>query len=105
MRRFKEKTTKQKVQDIKDIISGKKTIESIAEDIRPGGMIFVYNPKKGVYIVHEVGLNREPSKPMNQQEYDEWYVAKESGVYDHMIVLCPQIVMNRLAEETTTNEK
>jgi hypothetical protein len=82
----KNKTTKEKVREIKDIVSGKITIESLLVVMRPGGMIFVYNPQPNVYLVHEVGLNKEPSNPMNRQEYNEWYEAKKSGVYDHMIV-------------------
>lgn len=65
------KKTKDKIKVIKDLLSGKTSIESMVKIARRVGITFVYEMEPGVYSVGD--------KSMNEEEYNSWYSDLTSG--------------------------
>jgi len=74
------KTLKQKLQDIKDLLNGNKTIEALSRAILPPRTIQVHENNDNSYSIDGV------DKKMSKEEMEDWIKAeKEKGPVTHVL--------------------
>ena len=67
----KHKSWKQKLQELRDIATGRKTIESIVEASRP---------KRFVSVMEENGIYTVEGNQLNQEQFDAWRESQKGNI-------------------------
>ena len=87
----KHKSWKQKLQELKDIATGRKTIESIVEASRP---------KRFVSVMEENGIYTIEGKQLNQEQFDEWRESQKGNIISIIMYRCSSLNEPIIDEET-----
>ena len=90
----KSKTIKEKLQLLKDLASGKKSLESMMEATRPGRHFNITENQDGSYTCD--------GKTMTKEEYEEWYKSQDIKENDWVWIIRVQKGNDPLADTNWT---
>jgi hypothetical protein len=101
-RSHKPKSFKEKLQDLKDLASGKKTLDSLVEANKPGKSYFVDCCREdGLFEVQE-GSNPEKVL-MTKEQYELWRESRSQTSPMDFVILCQNVEGTGPTIETTEN--